>query len=292
MGTIRAVVTCARPRQWIKNGMVVAAPLFSGNLTEPDTIWRSSVAFLIFCLAASGVYLLNDAHDAPFDRAHPTKRDRPVAAGRLAARTAVVTGATAMVTACLAGLVLGPLFAAVVVVYCLTNVAYSLALKHEPVFDIATIALGFLLRAVAGGVASDIDLSQWFLLIASFGSLFMAAGKRYGELRRMSAAGDDVPLSRRSLAGYSESYLRFVWSTSAGLVIMAYSLWATETDAGRSMFWVEISIVPFVLGVLRYARDVDAGEAEEPEEAALRDRVLQGIGLVWLACVVVAVYRG
>lgn len=288
---LRALLACARPRQWVKNGMVVAAPLFAGELTEPDTLWRSALAVVAFCIASSGVYLLNDARDVEHDRAHPVKRHRPVAAGRIAPRTAAVAGVAGMVVACALGVVLGWQFVLVVAVYCVANVAYTLVLKHEPVFDIATIALGFLLRAVAGGLASDIELSQWFLLVASFGSLFMAAGKRYGELRRVSEA-DLGPTSRRALAEYSESYLRFVWSTSAGLVITAYSLWAFEVGGERGSPWVELSLIPFVLGVLRYARDVDAGMAEEPEEAAFRDRALQLIGVVWLACVVVAVYQG
>ena len=292
MRTARALLACARPRQWLKNGMVVAAPLFSGNLTEADTLWRSALAFVVFCIASSGVYLVNDARDAEHDRAHPTKRHRPVAAGTLAPRTAVVAGVVAMVGACGLGVILGAVFVAVVASYCVTNIAYTLVLKNEPVFDIAVIALGFLLRAIAGGAASDIELSRWFLLVASFGSLFMAAGKRYGEHRRVDLLHDDAAVSRVSLAEYSESYLRFAWSTSAGLLIMSYSLWATEVDGARSTTWAGISIVPFVLGVLRYARDIDAGLAEEPEEAAFGDHALQAIGLVWLLCVVVAVGSG
>jgi decaprenyl-phosphate phosphoribosyltransferase len=140
---------------------------------------------------------------------------------------------------------------------------------------------------VAGGVACDITLSQWFLLIASFGSLFMAAGKRYAEMQIIVESG---ATTRPSLSRYSMSYLRFVWSTAAALVIMSYSLWAFEISKPGGVPWTELSMVPFVLAVLRYAVDVDAGGAGEPEEIALSDRVLQAFALVGVVLVCLAIY--
>ena len=284
----RGLIRAARPRQWSKNLLVLAAPVLSGQLDEGGVIVQTAVAFAAFCCAASGVYLVNDARDVDADRAHPTKRFRPVAAGLVSVRTAYVVGTVLHVLALAIAMLAGWQLVVVIAAYLASSAAYSLWLKHEPVLDIAMIATGFLLRAVAGGVASGIDLSQWFLLSATFGSLFMAAGKRYAEV---ALDLTDPGLVRKTLTLYSPTYLRFVWTMSAGLLIMTYGLWAFELSAaaGGSPLTVA-SMAPFVLAVLRYAVSVDAGIAGEPEEIALRDRVLQALALVWLCLVGGAVY--
>ena len=123
-------------------------------------------------------------------------------------------------------------------------------------------------------------------MVAGFGSLFMVAGKRYSEL--LALGGDSI--TRRSLAGYTETYLRFIWSAAAGVTITGYCLWAFSLPRDGTIAWEAISIIPFVLGILRYAIDIDAGEAGEPEDIVLRDRLLQIIGLFWLACVGIGVF--
>ncbi len=288
-GLAGGLVTAARPRQWVKNLLVLAAPALSGRLGEGDVLARSALAFVVFCLAASGIYLINDVADVAEDRAHPTKRRRPIAAGLVPVRTAVVVGGCLLVAA----LALSPLASwhllEVVAAYEVISLAYCLALKDEPVIDIAIIASGFLLRAVAGGAASEIRLSQWFLLAASFGSLFMAAGKRYAEVVALDDLADGAA-TRGSLSRYTPTYLRFVWSVSAAILIMTYALWAFQIQQTNETPWAPISMAPFVLAVLRYAVDVDAGRAGEPEEIALADHVLQALALVWLACLLIAVY--
>lgn len=280
------LVRIVRPRQWTKNLLVLAAPVLSGQLTEPDTLRSAAVAFVVFSVTASGIYCVNDAHDAPQDRLHPLKRLRPVAAGRMSPRTAHIFGTVLVLLGLLGGLAWGrPLFL-VVATYAAISLAYCFWLKSEPVIDIAVIASGFLLRAIAGGAAAGIELSQWFLLASSFGSLYMAAGKRYAEIR----VADQPESFRPALARYTADYLRFVWTLSAGVLIMTYGLWAFELKAQHDTVWPVISMAPFVLAVLRYAVDVDAGLAGEPEEIALRDRVLQGLAIAWTICIVLAVY--
>ena len=287
-GLLGELVRATRPRQWSKNLLVFAAPLLSGRFAESDVLGSAAIAFVAFTLAASGIYLVNDVRDVDSDRAHPTKRLRPVAAGTLAARTAVRVGAFLAVAALLVALVSGLALVVVVAIYLGLSLLYCFVLKDEPVIDIAIIAAGFLLRAIAGGAAAGIELSQWFLLAASFGSLFMAAGKRYAEILLVGQGG---PASRASLASYSPSYLRFVWTVSAGLLIMTYGLWAFELgEKAGGNWWYVASMAPFVLAVLRYALDVDRGTAEEPEELALRDRMLEVFALCWLVTVAIAVY--
>lgn len=280
-----------RPRQWVKNALVLAAPAASGRIADLGVVLDALVAFVAFCLVSSAVYLLNDVVDVAEDRAHPTKRNRPIASGRLPVALALVAAAVLAAASLGIGWLAAPELAAVLATYAVVNVAYCLALKNEPVIDIAVIASGFVLRAVAGGAASGIDLSQWFLLIATFGSLYMAAGKRYGEIRQL---GEGQAATRKSLARYTATYLRFVWSVAAALLIMSYALWAFQigVDSGAAALWSEISIAPFILAVLRYGVDVDAGKASEPEDIALSDTTLQALAISWAVCVVLAVYVG
>ncbi len=284
--TASAILRTMRPRQWAKNVLVVAAALAAGVLGEGNNVAIIIGTFVAFTLAASAVYLFNDAHDVEADRKHPRKRLRPVAAGELSVRTAVISS----VFVATAGLALGTIIdrdlGITLAVYVAIQVAYALWLKDQPVIDLAIVSAGFLLRAIAGGVAVDVPLSQWFLLVASFGSLFMVAGKRYSELRSL---GNEAG-TRRTLEEYSISYLRFVWSLAAAVTITAYSLWAFEIKNETGVDWQAISIAPFVMGLLRYAVDIDRGLAGEPEEAVLRDRVLQIIAISWLAIFAIGVY--
>ncbi|MDN5763770.1 MAG: decaprenyl-phosphate phosphoribosyltransferase [Microlunatus sp.] len=283
-----AVIRALRPRQWVKNLLVVLAPLAGGRLFEPAVVIGVALAFVAFCLVSSAVYLLNDIRDVQEDRLHPKKRFRPIAAGELAvpvaAVLAVVLGIAGLALGFWVDLALGITLA----VYVVIQVLYSTVLKHLPVIDLAVVSSGFLLRAIAGGVAVAVPLSQWFLLVASFGSLFMVAGKRYSELVSLgSEAG-----TRRALDRYSESYLRFSWQLAAVLVVISYSLWAFEnrTDPPLGVPWTAVSIAPFTLGMLQYALEVDTGRAGEPEDVVLHDHVLQGLGAIWLIIISIAVF--
>ena len=283
-----AAVRAMRPRQWVKNVLVAAAPLAGGRLLERSVVGHVLLAFVAFCLISATVYLLNDVRDVEEDRLHPRKRLRPIAAGELqpaaALVLATVTGVAGFVVAFLTSVPLGITLA----VYLAIQICYSAFLKHLPVVDLAIVASGFLLRAIAGGVATDTPLSQWFLLVASFGSLFMVAGKRYSEIKALGAGAG----TRRSLERYSESYLRFTWMLAAVMVLISYSLWAFEIHIPPLLGvpWTAVSIAPFTLGLLQYALEVDAGQAGEPEDVVLHDHVLQVIGLIWLVVISVAVF--
>jgi len=277
-----------RPRQWVKNLLVVAAPLAAGRLFEPAIIKGAALAFVAFSLASAAVYLVNDVRDVEEDRQHPTKRFRPIAAGELKPATALTLAVVLGVCGLALGFFVSLPLGITVLVYVALQVLYSAYLKHLPVVDLAMVASAYLLRAIAGGVATGIPLSQWFLLVAAFGSFFMVSGKRYSELKSL---GSDAG-TRRSLTRYSESYLRFAWMMSAVMVLISYSLWAFENRGAGTLGipWTAISIAPFTLALLQYALEVDAGTAGEPEEVVLKDRVLQGLGLVWLAVISIAVF--
>jgi decaprenyl-phosphate phosphoribosyltransferase len=284
-GLVRAV----RPRQWVKNVLVLAAPLAAGRLFEGDVIGPTAVAFVLFCLAASAVYLVNDTIDVEEDRRHPRKRFRPIAAGVVPRWLAVVLAAILFTIALVAAVTLTrPALAWVLASYVVIQLAYCVFLKNQPVIDLGVVASGFLLRGIAGGVAAGLLLSQWFLLVAAFGSLFMVAGKRYSELVLVG----DAAATRKTLKEYSASYLRFVWSLSAGVAVTAYSLWAFEMGKTQDgVPWSTISIAPFVLAILRYAVDVDKGAAGAPEEIVLHDRVLLCLGVIWVATMSLGVFN-
>lgn len=281
-----AALRAVRPKQWVKNLLVVAAPLAAGQLRDPAVAWDTFLALVSFSMAASAVYLVNDAADVEADRLHPRKRHRPIAAGHLSVRSAVglavLLAAAALFVAALTGWPLVVLIAG----YLVLQVAYAFQLKHMYVLDITVVASGFLLRAVAGGLATHIPISEWFLLVAGFGSLFIVAGKRYSELHNLgSEAG-----TRKALAMYTQSYLRFIWGIAAATTIMSYSLWAfQEAHHGHGVPWTALSIAPFVVGLMRYAVDIDAGRAGEPEDIIWNDRVLQAVGAVWFVLVCLGV---
>ncbi len=289
---LTGIIKALRPRQWVKNLLVFAAPLASLGGTDTydyrTVMAKVSVAFVVFCMAASSIYLVNDARDVEADRAHPTKQYRPIAAGVLpvgmAYGIAVVLAAASLAISWW----VTPHLALVMAVYLVIQLAYCFGLKHQAVLDISILSSGFLIRAIAGGVAGGIPLSQWFLLVMAFGSLFMAAGKRYAELQLAQRTGAKI---RKSLENYTSTYLTFVWTLSATAVVVCYGLWAFERD-GTTGSWFVISMVPFTVAILRYAVDVDGGMAGEPEEIALRDRVLQLLALAWIGTVIAASFFG
>jgi decaprenyl-phosphate phosphoribosyltransferase len=283
------IVKAIRPRQWVKNLLVLAAPLAAlgagMRYDYRELVIRVLIAFVVFSLAASAVYLINDARDVEADRAHPTKQFRPIAAGVVPEWMAYTIAAVLGVASLAIAWVVTPNLALVMAIYIGIQLAYCFGLKHQPVIDLCIVSSGFLIRAIAGGVATNIPLSQWFLLVMAFGSLFMAAGKRYAELQLAERTGAKI---RKSLENYTGTYLRFVWTMSATAMVVCYGLFAFERDRSSGSLFV-VSMIPFTIAVLRYAVDVDGGMAGEPEEIALRDRVLQLLALAWIGTVCAAV---
>lgn len=287
---VSGIVKAVRPRQWVKNILVFVAPLAAlGDIPPHDyrTVFtKVAIAFVVFSMAASSIYLINDARDVEADRQHPTKRFRPIAAGVLPVPAAyglsvvLAAGSLAIASQVNANLVV------VIAIYIAIQLGYCFGLKHQPVIDICIVSSAYLIRAIAGGVAAGVYLSQWFLLIMAFGSLMMTAGKRYAELQIVEKTGAKI---RKSLEGYTASYLRFVWTLAATAVVVCYGLWAFERDH-RAGSWFVASMIPFTIAVLRYAVDVDGGEAGEPEEIALGDRVLQFLFVAWIGSLGAAFY--
>ena len=281
-----------RPVQWTKNLLVFMAPAAAGVLGHWHTTLRVVGAFLVFCVVASGTYLINDVLDADSDRSHPTKRLRPVASGALRPGVALGTGVGLVTIGIAAALAIGPWgFAVVVASYVGLSIAYSLRLKREPVVELAVVAAGFVLRAIAGGVVAQVHLSNWFLVFTSFAALFVVTGKRYAEHERL---GHERGVHRSVLDEYTESYLRSILTIAASVTVATYCLWAFDRTgllaAGHHVVWIELTVVPLVLSVLHIFRLLDAGHGGEPEQLVLRDHVLQGYAGLWLVLIILGLY--
>src|SRR5438105_8379110 len=276
----RGLLRALRPKQWIKNLLVAAAPGAAGVLGHGDVIGKVALAFVAFCMVSSATYLINDVGDADEDRHHPIKRQRPIAAGIVSPRLAIVTAVALIAGGFAVAATVRWGFLALLAGYLAVTIAYTFWLKHMAVFDIAVVASGLIFRAVAGGIAVDVPISRWFLIVTSFGSLFMVAAKRYCEHVTMGAERE---VTRSTLPTYSREYLRSVYTMASGVTLAGYCLWAFEQSKLEGPVpWFELSIVPFAVGVLRYALLLEEGYGGAPEDVVLGDRPLQVLGVIWL----------
>lgn len=296
LGSLSPLIAACRPRQWTKNLLVFAAPLFAFRFESG--VWiRAGGALVAFCLISSAIYLLNDCLDVAADRAHPSKRHRPIAAGLVSVPAALSTAAVLVVMSLSMAAWITSALAGVVLLYGLIQVGYCLQLKRMALLDLFCIASGFLLRALAGVVAGGFGYSPWFLLTVGLLALFLAIEKRKAELR---VAKDRGLITRQVLERYSLPLLLRLESLVATSAFMSYSLWAAGPALnGASTTWMLLT-VPFALvGIFRYQLLSDPEEAErrlllspdctseKPEEILLGDRGIQLTLLGWLVTVVV-----
>lgn len=280
------LLRACRPRQWAKNLLVLAAPAAAGVLRHAGVPAEVLGAFVVLCMVSSATYLVNDVRDREQDREHPKKRFRPIAAGELAPRTALwVAGALAVGGLALA-YAITPKLALVAAIYLVITASYSVWWRHIVVADILAISAGFVLRALAGGVATHVYLSRWFVLVTAFGAVFLVAAKRYAELREHSGEGP----SRATLRAYSLHSLQLILAGSAGAASIAYISWAVTRPS--HIVWYALSIAPFLMWLARYATLIGAGAGQAPEELILRDRTLLVLSVAWGLLFLGGVYVG
>jgi 4-hydroxybenzoate polyprenyltransferase len=248
---MRWLIVSLRPQQWVKNTLVFGGLIFSRSLLHWDVVRLSLFAFLIFCMASSGIYLLNDLYDIEADRKHPVKRLRPLAAGRFGLNTARTAMFILMVGSALLAALLRPAFALVLAVYLLINVAYSAGVKRVVILDVMMIAMGFVLRAVAGAVVIGVGASPWLVLCTLMLALLMGFGKRRHELNLLQ---EDAQSHRPSLDGYSTQFLDLMMTITAGAAVVTYALYTmAEETVARFKSHSLVLTVPFVLyGIFRY----------------------------------------
>lgn len=286
---ISDVVREARPKQWLKNALVFAAPGSAGVLDNWHDLQVTLVVFVAFCLASSGTYFWNDVLDAESDRRHPRKMHRPIAAGRISRLHGGIIGTAGLILGCGLGFVSNWTAGLAIIVYVVLTTAYSAWFKHVAVIDLMLVASGFVLRAIAGAEASAVEMSNWFLICVSFGALFIVTGKRFAEIAEVGVGNSET---RQTLAEYSREFLRTVLTVCLAATLVAYCMWAfaTKEISGASWPFYELSIIPVVGALLRYLLVIDQGRGSAPEEVFAADRSLQVFGLCWVVVFGLGVY--
>ncbi|WP_165062222.1 decaprenyl-phosphate phosphoribosyltransferase [Adlercreutzia sp. ZJ154] len=283
-----------RVKHWLKNLLVFFPLVFSGRLLDVHELWLATASFVSFCFAASAVYILNDIRDVDLDRLHPRKKNRPLASGAISIKPAIGVMVALFIFAICIPVVFASniaLTCALLAVYVLVNIAYSLGLKNVPLADVVILASGFILRVLFGGVFCNIAVSSWLFLTVLSLSLFLALGKRRGELLRHGAG------YRKSLEAYSISFLDKNMYVYMGLGLMFYSLWTFER-IGEFAGGIELSSALPICGILlamiaclRYTMDTENPQCDgDPIEVALKDKAFLLIAVLWAIVMILSIY--
>ncbi len=290
----RALFSAMRPRQWVKNCLIVVAPAAAGTLTHATVLGQTAVAFVAFCAVSSAIYLLNDVRDRDVDRRHPKKQFRAIASGRLSTTAAVSASIVLLAIGFLVALTVhhpGELLV-VLALYVTITLAYIYWIKNVVIVELGAVASGFFLRAYAGAAASHIPVSTWFLVVISFGALLLVVGKRDSELK----SGGDAA-TRPVLAEYTAKFLDSVFTMCSTIVVAGYCLWAFDASpTGLSAnhdatLPVRLSVVPVVFAVLFIMRSTEAGDGAAPEELLLHNRTVQLLLAIWVVLMIFGVYQ-
>jgi 4-hydroxybenzoate polyprenyltransferase len=286
-----ALLVSLRPGQWTKNLLVFAALIFGQKLFSPVAVSQALAVFLIFCALSGAVYLINDVSDREADRRHPLKSRRPIASGRLSPGAAIASAVVLSVTALGAAAWLRPALAVVTLGYLLLHALYTRALKHVVILDVLAIAIGFVLRAVAGGVAIDVPISDWLLVCTILLALFLALGKRRAEITLLA---DSATGHRRILEEYSPYLLDQMIGVVTASTLVAYMIYclSPETTEHFRTHWLVLT-VPFpIYGIFRYLYLVHQREGGgSPAEMLVTDRPLLACVALWGLAVTAIIYR-
>ena len=289
-GSVGALLESLRPAQWLKNGFVFAALIFSRSLLDWHRVYLVTLATLIFCTISGAVYLFNDVLDANEDREHPVKCRRPVAAGRLSVQAAVAAAALLGAIALGGGWSLDHEFFLVIAIYAALNVLYSRFLKHIMLLDVFVIAAGFVLRVLGGGLVIHVEISSWLIVCTTLLALFLALTKRRQELVLL---GSSAANHRASLANYSPYFLDQLIGIVTASTVMSYSLYTLSPDVTEKFPGKRLELtIPFVLfGIFRYLYLVhQVSEGGNPTRLLLTDRILLWIVVLWAVAVVLIIY--
>ena len=289
---IRAAMVTVRPHQWVKNLFVAAPLVFSKHLLDPDFSLRTAAAIGLFCAVSGAVYALNDVRDVDADRRHPVKRNRPIAAGELSERAALMMSMALATVALMASAFLSPYLALVLGGYLLNNLAYSLGLKHVAFLDVAMISGGFVLRVLGGAAAISVPVSPFLFLCTGLLAALLGFGKRVHELI-LAEVSDQPPKTRKSLAGYSRRPLTILLVVLALTTCVAYAIYTqsertVQLFGTRALLWT----LPFcILGIGRFLwLALRSGDPRSPTEMMLRDPIFVANIVLWAGVVFGTVY--
>lgn len=285
---LKALFRAMRPAQWVKNGFVLAPIVFAQQLDDPQALRAAGLAFVIFCCAASAIYLFNDFNDREEDRKHPLKKHRPIASGALPVKVAITVMIVLAAAALLGGWFLGARFTALLALYLTINLLYSKGLKRVVILDLMTVSSGYVIRVEAGAAAIPVAMSSWLLLCTIFLALFLIISKRRHELVLLA---EDAAGHRSVLSQYSPAFLDQMINVVTASTVVAYALYAVDPQT-VARFGSEhlVYSVPLVLfGIFRYLYLIyQKPGRRNPTEAVLTDLpsvinlLLWGLLVLWI----------
>lgn len=283
MENFKYTIKLLRPKQWIKNFFVFGPIIFSNNLLNFDLLIRNFITFISFCLISSTVYILNDIVDKESDKKHPVKCNRPIASGKISLLKAFIIGTVLCLISLILAISLNKYIAIIICLYVLNNIAYSFKLKNIFLIDILSISLGFILRVLAGGISTTVQISKWIILCTLFLSLFLGFGKRRNEI---IVLGKNASSHRQNLSQYTEKLLDQFINISLTCTIMSYSIYCILGSYSDNFIWTSIFII---FGILRYYYLMYSKEAGgNPAEIVLKDKQLFNCILLWgCTCIVI-----
>lgn len=289
MTDIAALIRALRPRQWIKNLVILVPLVFDIKLLQMQYLVPSLLAFGVFCALASSVYLINDLFDAEADRLHPTKKNRPIAAGLITPRSAVITAVMLPLLALPAAYAIKPLLGLLAAVYWVQNLLYSYRLKNIVILEVMVVATGFLLRLGAGVTLVNVErFSPWMFICVGLGALLVGFGKRRHELTLMQA---QASTHRSVLQEYTLPFLDLAINMAAAAILIAYSLYTFSAPNMPANHLMMLTIAPVWYGTLRYLYLLHvAGKGGAPEDLLLEDRPLLATVFVWALAAVLVLY--
>ncbi len=293
-GVMRKYFELIRPGEWVKNVFVLAGLVFSARATEPRAMLLTAYAFAAFCLAASATYVINDIRDREHDKLHPTKRRRPLASGVMSVHEAFVVAIVLVIGAIGLCVLLPQGFTVVLVAYLVNNVLYTYWLKRKAILDVILIATGFVLRAIAGGVAIAMPISPWLIVCTFNLCMFLGFGKRRCELAVIGSTAEAVK-HRASLARYSHDLLNHLTSVTAGIAILTFLLYVMDRSGHQPPFekkYLVYTLPLVVYAIFRYTMLIESGRVTGPTDVVLRDRPFIITILLWTAAAVLVVYWG
>lgn len=283
MKDFKYIIKLLRPKQWIKNFFVFGAVIFSNNIINLEIVKTNMITFIAFCLVSSSVYILNDIVDIERDKKHPKKCERPIASGKISVTKAMITGNILVIASLSIAVSINKLILIVIILYLLNNVMYSFKIKNIILLDVFSISIGFILRLLAGGIATNVETSKWIILCTLFLSLFLGFGKRRNEFIIL---GEDAKGHRENLLQYSEKLLDQLINIGITCTIMSYSIYCIIGSPSSNFIWTSIFVI---FGIIRYYYLMYFnGEGGSPTEIVLKDRQL-GSCIVFWVCTCIAI---
>ncbi|CAB4753577.1 MAG: decaprenyl-phosphate phosphoribosyltransferase [Actinobacteria bacterium] len=284
MQLIPSLIRLMRPKQWSKNVLLLVAPFAAGQLFASRELVIVAQSFVAFALISSACYIVNDICDIEIDRANEKKKSRPLASGEVSKNQALALSISLVIIGFYVASYLPYNFQFLLLAYFIITNLYSFGLKNQPVIEFSIVAFGFTLRAIAGGFATDLPITKWFLVVTGFGSLVIVLSKRIAE-----GANSKNSSTRKVIAEYPPNFLELILAISTAITLTSYSLWSFSINQIHP--YAQISLIPVTMGIFRYLWLVSKGHGEAPEELILKDLYLIACSFSTAALLFLAVYK-